>query len=72
MNAMTKLIVSVQPMFNRFENRQKDGAVFAAVWIPVAIFLAGAAAMTVYCNSRGYAGWEWKWTWRGLKASCYR
>jgi len=43
---------------------------FNAIWIPVAIIVIGAAAMTIYCTLRGYSGWEWKWTWRGVRARC--
>ena len=43
---------------------------FRALWIPFAIIIAGAVAMTVYCTVRGYSGWEWKWTWRGVRARC--
>jgi len=43
---------------------------FDALWIPIAIVMAGAAAMTIWCNIRGYSGWSWKWTWAGLQARC--
>jgi len=43
---------------------------FDALWIPIVIVMAGAAAMTIWCNIRGYSGWKFELTWRGFQARC--
>ncbi len=43
---------------------------FNALWIPIVIVMAGAAAMTIWCTVRGYDGWTFSFTWRGFRAKC--
>ncbi len=64
------LVDLVEAMRRGLDSRSSGRQRFNALWIPVAIIIAGAVAMTIYCTVRGYSGWEWKWTWRGLKARC--
>ena len=52
--------------------RRNDDRIFNAFWIPIAVVMAGAAAMTIWCTSRGYKGFRFELTWRGFRAGCYK
>ena len=43
---------------------------FNALWVPIVIVMAGAAAMTIWCTIRGYDGWSFTLTWPGFGAKC--
>ena len=78
LSALLWVVATVQSMLTSLSDamavrrRSTAGTIaFNALWVPLAIVLLGAAAMTVWCTLRGYSGWEFRWKFPvGFRAAC--
>ncbi len=69
---MTPLLMLQSMLFaiTEYAEAPRSERRFHAAWVPFSIVMAGAAAMTVWCTLQGYSGWDFQFSWRGVRAKC--